>query len=149
MANEERIIVCDTEKCSGCKICEYACAVFNRKSLNPREAKIIVVRKEPILNVAISCVLCKTKDCLNGCPTQAITFNQNKSSIEINADKCDACGLCIERCKFGCITMAAQGKNMLVCDFCSGQDSQKCVELCPKGALAYSKPDYFQAKVRQ
>jgi len=139
-----KIIVCDTEKCTGCRLCEYACAAYNGEKLNIRQSRMRVLRVEPVFNVAMSCVLCDDPKCLAGCPTQAISFDGKK--IVIDQDKCVACGLCAERCEFGSITVTH--KTAYVCDFCEQHGTPKCVEHCPKDALKYEQPKGFQKVVR-
>lgn len=143
-----KIIVCDHDKCTGCRVCEYACAAHQDDSLDVRTSRIKSVRVEPIFNVAISCVACDEPDCIAGCPVQAITWDDKKKHIVIDLDKCDSCGLCAERCKFGSITIKEKGA--FVCDFCADFDTPKCVEFCPKEALTFKKPNdkEFQGRVR-
>jgi anaerobic dimethyl sulfoxide reductase subunit B (iron-sulfur subunit) len=145
-----KIIICDTDKCNGCRLCEYACAAFQDNSLNVRHSRMKVLRIEPIFNVAVSCVACDEPRCIEGCPTQAITWDERQKRIVIDKEKCVACGLCAERCKYGSITMALSDENMFVCDYCRDHGKPQCVEFCPKGALSYKKaPDAsFQGIIR-
>jgi anaerobic carbon-monoxide dehydrogenase iron sulfur subunit len=136
-----KLIICDPDKCNGCRICEYACAAYQDKSLNLRHARIRALRIEPIFNAAVSCVVCEKPDCINGCPTQAIIYDETEKMIRIDKEKCDACGLCIERCRYGSITLAQKDKNAFVCDFCQDYLTPKCVEFCPKEALSYETPE--------
>jgi anaerobic carbon-monoxide dehydrogenase iron sulfur subunit len=133
-----KIIVCDPDKCNGCRICEYACAYVKEKNLNPRSSRIKVARIEPIFNAAVSCVSCEKPDCVSGCPTQAIKHDKKSETILIDDEKCVACGLCAERCRYGSITMSA--KTVIVCDFCEDRKIPACVEFCPKEALSFEKP---------
>lgn len=146
-----KIIICEPDKCNGCRLCEYACAAYLDKSLNLRHARIRAVRIEPIFNAAVSCVVCDKPDCINGCPTQAIVYDEKEKRIIIDKDKCDACGLCIERCRYGSITLALKDKNAFVCDFCKDYRRPKCVDHCPKEALRYAYPEAedFQAVIRE
>jgi len=146
-----KIIICDTEKCNGCRLCEYACVAYQDKSLNLRHSRIRVVRIEPVFNAAMSCVLCDEPDCVNGCPTQAIVYDKKKKIIVIDSDKCDACGLCIERCKFGSITLALRKPDAFVCDYCHEHDEPQCVKYCPKDALSYKRANEknFQGMIKK
>jgi anaerobic carbon-monoxide dehydrogenase iron sulfur subunit len=138
--HDRKIIVCDPDKCNGCRLCEYACAAVTDKSLNLRHARIRAVRIEPIFNAAVACLACEKPDCVNGCPTQAIVFDEKEKRIIIDAKKCDACGLCIERCRYGSITLAQKDNNAFVCDFCRDHKTPQCVAFCPKDALSYEVP---------
>jgi len=145
-----KIIICDPKKCNGCRICEYACAAHKDNSLNPRHSRIRSIRMEPIFNAAISCVACKEPKCIEGCPTQAIKWDEKEKRIIIDKEKCVACGLCIERCQYGSITLALNDENAFVCDFCIDLDKPKCVEFCPKDALTHKKTDdqNFQGSIK-
>jgi len=145
-----KIIICDTEKCNGCRVCEYACSAFQDRSLNLRHSRIKTVRVEPVFNVAMSCVACDEPLCIAGCPTQAITWDEKAKHIVIDNKKCVACGLCSQRCRYGSITMATMDDAMHVCDFCKDHGKPKCVEFCPKEALSYKPAGKdFQGIVRE
>jgi len=146
-----KIIVCDAEKCNGCRICEYACAHAKDQSLNLRHSRMRVVRVEPVFNVAVSCVACEEPRCIEGCPTQAIVWDDKKKHIVIDQDKCVACGYCSERCRYGSITMAMLEENMFVCDFCKDHKQPQCVVHCPKDALTYEEAPKgtFQHAIRE
>ena len=40
------------------------------------------------------------------CPTGALSWNEEKESIEIDNDKCISCGLCEKECPIGAIMVA-------------------------------------------
>jgi len=109
------------------------------------------MRIEPIFNAAMSCVACDEPRCIEGCPTQAIKWDEKKKHIVIDKENCVACGLCIERCQFGSITLALKDDNAFVCDYCQDFDKPKCVEFCPKDALTFEKvkQEHFQGIVKQ
>jgi len=51
----KKIIVCDTEKCAGCELCEYVCSIYKEKTINWSKARIRHVRIEPTFDIAIAC----------------------------------------------------------------------------------------------
>lgn len=136
------IIVCDLDKCTGCKICEYACAIHLEGSINPRLSRIRVIRVEPIMNFAYSCRLCDDHPCINACPLDAIKEDKKDSILTVDDDKCDGCGQCIEVCRFSIMIMHSGNRKARVCDFCRKYDYKpKCVEFCPREALEYKSLD--------
>lgn len=132
-----KIIICDTEKCNGCQLCEYACSIAKEKTVNPRLSRIRSVRIEPIFNMAIACRKCEKPPCKDACPRDAVTIDNG--IIRINKDKCNGCGWCVVACDFGSMRMHIKNKIIIVCDYCDG--TPKCVEFCPKKALKYETLD--------
>lgn len=137
-----KLIICDIDKCTGCRICEYTCAINNEKSINPRLSRIKVVRIEPIMNFAFSCRLCEDHPCIKTCPVDAIREDKKDGILKIDDDKCTGCGFCIEVCRYSVMTMHSTKKKARVCDFCREHDYKpKCVEFCPRDALEYKSLD--------
>ena len=52
----------------------------------------------------------KCKKCLDSCMFEAISFKDNK--ISIDPDICKGCGLCVKTCKFGAITIEYTEKTI-------------------------------------
>ena len=48
-------IVCDPDKCIGCRLCEYVCSATKNGHFDPLYARIRVVRIEPVTMTAIAC----------------------------------------------------------------------------------------------
>lgn len=65
----------DETKCSGCRICEMACVLQNKKVCNPKEAFIKISGNFPEpggynIHILKGCTLCG--ECLKCCPTGAL-----------------------------------------------------------------------------
>jgi NAD-dependent dihydropyrimidine dehydrogenase PreA subunit len=59
--------------------------------------------------------------------------------IEIDEEKCDGCGLCVEACHEGAIQLI-EGKARLVSEtYCDGLGD--CIGECPRGAIAHIERD--------
>jgi len=144
--SEFKIIVCDTKKCTACKVCEHTCALKNEKSKNLMKSRIRVYKDVQGENLAYSCRLCTDHPCKSACPHNAISIVDN--ILKINDKNCVGCGQCIEVCRFGIMTMH-EDKKARVCDMCRKFEyNPQCVKACPQKALSYKKidaKDKFQA----
>jgi TPP-dependent indolepyruvate ferredoxin oxidoreductase alpha subunit len=127
-------ISCDNAKCVGCDICEYACSWEKERVFNPRKSRIRAIRLDQLSNMAIACRVCINTPCISACQKKALSFSKDKRVIEIDADKCDGCGWCIESCQYGAVTIHPSTKKAIVCDICDGQP--KCIDSCPESALS-------------
>ncbi len=134
-----KVIVCDSEKCNGCQLCEYACSISKEKTTNPRLSRIRSVRIEPTFNMAVACRKCEDPPCKDACPRDAISVDEKIGIPKIDKNKCDGCGWCVMACDFGAIRLNVNDRTMVVCDFCD--DNPKCVEFCPTKALKYETID--------
>ncbi|MBC7238645.1 MAG: hypothetical protein H5T71_00915, partial [Chloroflexi bacterium] len=54
---EYQHIICDPAKCTGCRLCEYACSMVKTGKFDASLSRIRVVRIEPITMTAIACRL--------------------------------------------------------------------------------------------
>ena len=142
-------IVCDPVKCTGCRICEYACSVTKTGTFDPSLSRIRVVRIEPITMTAIACRLCEDAPCVLACPRNALTQTAN-GTIAVDANKCDGCGWCAEACDFGAIVLNPKLHLAEMCDLCADrEDGPRCVEFCPKEALSLSTPEQVRQQTRR
>jgi TPP-dependent indolepyruvate ferredoxin oxidoreductase alpha subunit len=125
---------CNTEKCVGCEICEYACSYEKEKVFNPLKSRIRAVRMKQTHNTAVTCKGCIDMPCVVACPENALMRSPETGAITTDGDKCSGCGWCIEACEYGAITMHPDKHKAIVCDICGGDP--KCVPVCPEGALS-------------
>lgn len=140
-----RFIASDPDKCVGCSICEYICAMEKEKAFNPLKSRIRVVRLHLIANLAVACRLCEDAPCIAACPRKALEQASN-GVILVDEDKCNGCGWCIEACEFGSITLHPEKKVVMTCDLCDGKP--KCIEWCPEEALDLLTRDELAKKAR-
>ena len=59
--------------------------------------------------------------------------------ININADKCNGCRLCVAACHEGAIGMVAGKAKLLRDDYCDGLGD--CLPVCPTGAITFEERD--------
>lgn len=57
--------------------------------------------------------------------------------IEINPDKCNGCGLCIQACHEGAIGLKNGKATLLRDDYCDGLGD--CLPACPTGAISFTE----------
>lgn len=126
-------IECDTEKCVGCDICEYACSFEKEGVFNPLKSRIRSVRIGQVFNKAVTCKACLDAPCVTACPEKALTRSKDTGAIHVAAEKCKGCDWCIEACKCGAVTLDPTSRKAIVCDSCGGDP--KCIPSCPESAL--------------
>jgi len=144
---KHKCIVSDPEKCNGCRICELVCSGVKEGGFNPLVSRIRTVRIEPLINTSIACRLCEDPKCVKSCPRKALRVDENTGVIIVDEERCDGCCWCIEACEFGTIFLHPEKRKAFVCDLC-GMDP-KCIEFCPKDALALMTPEEIGQKMRK
>lgn len=139
-ADKRKFVAADPNKCTGCSLCEYVCALEKKEVFsNPLRSRIRIVRLNPAFNIAMTCRFCKDAPCVRACSRNALTQSEENGVIMVNEVKCDGCGWCIPACPYGGIALHPDKTSVLVCDLCDGQP--KCVEFCPEEALELVKGD--------
>ena len=123
------------ERCSGCRICELACAADKFHVNNPKKSaiQVMVLYPHPVIRMPIVCRQCKEPKCMENCPTDAIKVRDG--IVEIDEDECISCQACVTSCPFGAIFVHRDLQLPFKCDLCEGEP--KCVEACPKDAILY------------
>lgn len=121
----------DRARCTGCRVCEYVCAVEREGVCNPVRSRIRVERPGPLERRALVCLQCKKPRCMEACPTSAIYLDGEQTRVR--AELCDRCEACIVAC--GRLFLPPEGA-VLMCDQCGA-----CVAWCPEGALAVTTPE--------
>jgi len=129
-----KFVSVDPSKCTGCGICEYACALEKEENtLNPIRSRIRVVRMTPMFNFALACRFCEDAKCVTACPEDALSQCEKTGIIMVKEKKCKGCDWCIQACPHGGITIHSDTGIAVTCDLCDGEP--KCVESCPEEAL--------------
>ncbi|MDR2204026.1 MAG: 4Fe-4S dicluster domain-containing protein [Nitrososphaerota archaeon] len=155
---DRKFIVSDPEKCSGCRLCEYACSMANEKTFNPDKSRIRVITTGPLTNMAVSCRKCEDPVCVASCPKNALSQEENTGIIRVNEHSCTGCGWCIGACPFGAINLHHIKKIAYTCNNCTDIDihadskqknEPQCIQWCPKNALQFITSETLAQKTRQ
>lgn len=101
----EGLPLVDEDKCTGCGLCLEACP-RDIIRLIPQGKRGHLVRcssrergKKVSGICATGCTGCRV--CVKACPREAIAVEDNLAVIDL--EKCDDCGLCVEKCRFNAI----------------------------------------------
>lgn len=121
------------ELCSGCRMCELACAIERFGANNPKKSavRVLITYPHPVVRMPIVCSQCKVPVCSDACPVDAL--NRKNGVVHLDQDACISCMKCVEDCPFGAIYAHADVDYPIKCDMCDG--APKCVEKCPKNAI--------------
>ena len=79
----EKVLIVDTDKCTGCRICELVCSMAKQGEFNPRKSFIRVTRNKEIdFNMVTSGVNCDfCGECVKWCIFRAIKFVDLQEAI--------------------------------------------------------------------
>lgn len=136
----QKVLVVDPEKCTGCGICESACAFYHTTSCNPVRARIKVVKWEPEgVDIPIFCQQCEKPVCADVCPVSAIRRDEKTGALLHNYDICLGCKMCMIACPIGGISIDSIDGRIIKCDLCDGDP--RCAKLCPTKAVEYMRAD--------
>jgi Fe-S-cluster-containing hydrogenase component 2 len=141
-----RFIVCDSEKCLGCRICEFVCPAVKEKKFDPSLSRIQGINFEPKASMAIACLLCEKPLCVEACPRSALRKDEN-GIIRVDENRCNGCHWCINVCNFGAIAWHPTKGVVMTCDLCDGDP--ECVKLCPFEALSLTTTEEVAHKFRK
>lgn len=145
-----RIIAVDYEKCTGCRLCEIACALANTGEARPERARIRIVKVHEggaNISVPVLCMNCVKPVCKTVCPARAISDSPKTGARSIDKDKCIACSACVYACPFGAISVDREAGYAFVCSHCEGDPV--CVRFCPSGAIQYTYSEEIGIQLRR
>ncbi|MGE4551826.1 MAG: 4Fe-4S dicluster domain-containing protein [Desulfovibrionaceae bacterium] len=162
-------VVADPHQCKGCGKCEVAC-IASHNGLSLKDAmkarktgiftsRLHVVKTEQV-KMPVQCHQCEHAPCARVCPTG--TLVQVDGRVQMRAQFCAGCQLCMMVCPYGAISMSFLAKLQkdenglharrvaVRCDLCEdwrrqeGKEVTACVEACPTGALHMVTLEEFQ-----
>lgn len=121
-------IVVDYFKCSGCRLCEVACALKHEGIIWPEASRIRIFEEVYGATVPHLCVQCLDYPCVKSCPFEALSIDKTTGAVIVDSKKCTGCGTCIRACP-GKVPRIPRGKRtVVICNLCNGDP--ECVKIC-------------------
>jgi len=130
-----KFLTVNYNKCTGCRLCEIACAWNNEGVTNTEMSRIKVYSYYPGIDIPMFCMKCSDVPCVASCPAEALYRNEN-GCIIVEYDKCTGCGICVDNCRACVISLHPSRNTPLICHHCEGTEPE-CVKVCPTNALEF------------
>ena len=118
----------DYIKCSGCRLCEVACAVKHEGRIWPEASRVRVFMLIPGVEVPHLCTQCNNYPCVASCAFKALSVNEETGAVIVDNEKCTACGVCIKACPGEVPHIHPNKKHIIICDLCDGDP--ECAKIC-------------------
>lgn len=133
--SEQKVLLFDPEKCTGCRYCEVGCAFYHQGVVDPSKSNIhIFLKGGEFAFEATNCQHCREPPCENSCPEDAIKKDSDTGWVKVDSMKCTGCKACITACPLSCPWFDEEHQIAQICDFCDGEPV--CVDYCSPGALS-------------
>ena len=148
------------DNCIGCKVCGMACMEkndllpgtrFRRILLNgtgswEKDASGAYVPNDVFAySLSMACNHCAHPACVEGCPTGAMTKDEETGIVSSDPETCIGCGACAEACPYGVPFVDPESNVARKCDFCqeyvAAGEVPPCVGACSMNALDYGDID--------
>jgi Fe-S-cluster-containing hydrogenase component 2 len=143
----QKILFVVPEKCTGCRVCETVCSLYQEKVVNPTRARIQIIKWDNTgIYIPMICQQCETASCETVCPMRAIQRDEKSGALIIDYELCVGCKLCVTFCPFGGAGIDIEGK-IIKCDLCKGDP--RCVKNCEPEALQYLEASAINLRKRR
>lgn len=137
MTTEQKVLVFDPEKCTGCLYCEVACSFkhYGAISFEKSFIRIVGYPKIPFRFIAVHCAHCEHPMCRASCPSEAIEKNEDTGIVKIDKVRCIGCLYCQIACPVSNPRFDEELRVAVKCDLCDGDPL--CARQCSTGAMAF------------
>ena len=84
----EKVLYIDPDRCTGCRVCEIICSLYNENEINPIKSRIQVMSWEDEgIDIPMGCQHCQSPPCEDVCPTRAIKRDSTTDAVIIDENK--------------------------------------------------------------
>ncbi|OIP92382.1 MAG: electron transporter [Syntrophobacterales bacterium CG_4_8_14_3_um_filter_58_8] len=136
----EKFLTVNSDKCTGCRLCELVCSVMHEGVSNPAKSRIQVVKWEDEGRyIPMICQQCEDAPCQSVCPVGAISRDKEFGFLKVDYDVCIGCRLCVSICPFGAMNYNKTTRKVFKCDLCGGDP--QCVRFCEANAIEFVTAD--------
>ena len=135
--NEKKRLFVTPARCIGCRSCEIACSFSHAP--RPGAPGLTRVRAYPMsaeTHVPVLCLQCESAACVQVCPTRAFVRSARTGALEVVAERCIGCMMCLKACPFGNVHVETSTNTIVKCDVCGGDPA--CARFCPTAALEWA-----------
>ncbi|MFW9856464.1 MAG: 4Fe-4S dicluster domain-containing protein [Candidatus Thorarchaeota archaeon] len=147
----QKILFVEPEKCTGCRLCESICSLYNENVINPSLSRIHILKISADRGyLPIFCHQCTPAPCQDACrKREAISRDEITQALVIDYELCVNCKLCIRDCPFGAVAITSERgkKKVIKCDLCGGDP--QCVKTCEPEALLYIEAEKVNQRKRR
>ena len=127
-----------SDRCTGCKNCELACAFSHAMGNTPSPSRITILPERidgHERGTVVICMQCENAACLDVCPPGALFRDPDTGAVYHDASLCIRCGSCTAACPFGNMKSNPLTGYPIKCDLCGGDPV--CVKFCPAKAIEF------------
>lgn len=143
-----KFLTVNSDKCTGCRLCEQVCSVMHDGVSNPAKSRIQIVKWEAEGRyVPMICQQCEDAPCKNVCPVGAISRDKDFGFLNVNYDVCIGCRSCVNICPFGAMNYNMTARKVFKCDLCGGDP--QCVRFCEEKAVDFITADIVSAQKKR
>jgi len=121
-------IVRDYVRCSGCRRCELACSIHHEDWMWPEASRVRIFMPFPGVEVPHLCAQCDDYPCVESCPVDALSVDEDTTAVLVDREACTGCSLCIKACPGEVPFLHPGDGKATICDLCEGDP--ECVKVC-------------------
>lgn len=154
----------DSSRCTGCKTCELTCKDYNDLGTDILFRRIYDfeggtwsqdktgawTNTSFVYHVSNSCNHCNNPACLEMCPQDAYTKDEETGLVYNDPEKCIGCGTCVEACPYDAPRIDSEKGIAVKCDGCIDRvkEGKKpiCVDACLLRCLEFGDIEELRAQ---